>query len=89
MDKTIEKIQEAMSSEKLAKKLMYLYDRWQDEKKYEDFKDYVKAMDEATDLTVIKGMQRPFGFHTVVDNRKFRIYLKLTKNSFALVGDEV
>lgn len=58
--------------DKTAEKLCYLYSRWQDEKGYEDFKDYVVAMKKAFDAAIkdvpmtnavfVKGQKRPFGF---------------------------
>lgn len=48
-------------------KLAYLYQRWQDEKEYEDFNDYVKFMKTsifpniAQYFTFVKGSKRPFG----------------------------
>jgi hypothetical protein len=41
----------------------YLYDRWQDEKDHEDFKDYVEAMMKMmpSGATLVKGTKRPFG----------------------------
>ena len=41
--KTAEQWKE-INSEKTAKLLIYLYDRWQDEKKYEDINDYLQAI---------------------------------------------
>ncbi len=32
--------------QKTSDHLFYLYDRWQDEKKYEDFEDYIKSIKE-------------------------------------------
>jgi len=38
-----------------------LYERWQDEKEYEDFNDYVETFKKHIPET-IKGLKRPFGF---------------------------
>lgn len=58
--------------EKVGAMLCHLHIRWQDEKEYEDFRDYVTEMitkfDEVvkevpmTNAVFIKGMKRPFGF---------------------------
>lgn len=45
-------------------RLSYLYDRWQDEKEYEDFADYIEQMKKLAPegTRFIKGRQSPFGF---------------------------
>lgn len=56
----------------------YLYSRWQDEKKYEDIKDYKIPVDEIAKkhgVTVIKMTKKPFGFtFTVSDTVEPRTY---------------
>ena len=44
--------------------LGYLYDRWQDEKEYEDFDNYVDVMKSyvTQDIEFVSASKRPFGF---------------------------
>lgn len=45
------------------KTIGYLYARWLDERKYEDFADYEKEMRKIfPDLNIVKCHKRPFGF---------------------------
>lgn len=48
--------------DKLIMETKYLYNRWQDEKKYEDFNDYIKAFEKATKFKVVLAKKRPFNF---------------------------
>jgi hypothetical protein len=55
-----------------------LYGRWQDEKEYEDFNDYVKVATEAATkqgLTLVKMTKRPF---TVEVKNTKRFVIKVT-----------
>jgi len=57
-------------------KLGYLYDRWQDEKQYEDFGDYAKFMERSFDgypgLKFVKATKRPFGVQFMSNGRVYR-----------------
>jgi hypothetical protein len=59
-----------------------LYDRWQDEREYEDFNDYVKVMQKAVekvvgDITNVKGSKRPFGLSfKLTDGRNVKLFIK-------------
>lgn len=60
--------------------LLYnLYERWQDEKEYEDFNDYVEAFKKHIPET-IKGTRRPFGFHIKCDNGILAVEVKRSGN---------
>lgn len=48
--------------DKVEKKLVYLYERWQDEKEHEDFSDYGKAIKEEVGREFVMATKRPFGF---------------------------
>jgi hypothetical protein len=63
-----------------ADRLADLYFRWQDEKEYEDFKDYADVMKSATpkQFTFVKANKSPFGF-TLMNSRG--LGYKLTMNS--------
>lgn len=56
--------------------LATLRDRWQDEKEYEDFADYVEAMKKAlpADIHLVKMTKSPFGFTFTVDNQPGAVY---------------
>ena len=56
--------------------------RWDDEKKYENFDDYAKAMIQSIkketkkDVKLIKGTKRPFGVIFEIDGLKLNLFLK-------------
>ena len=63
--------------------LCYLFDRWQDEHEYEEWKVYEKAMKELVlkhhqDATFIKATEDPFGAVFTLDNWKIQIHATLT-----------
>jgi len=67
----------------IEKKMAYLYGRWQDEKEYEDIKDYqlpLNPIAEQFGVTITKMNKRPFGFIFKVDGRTY----KVTMNSRSL-----
>lgn len=53
-------IQSAMN--KSTDRIAYLYQRWQDEKAYEDFRDYVGAIEEILHCPVLDYSDDPFWF---------------------------
>lgn len=59
-----------------------LYFRWQDEKKYEDFKDYVDVMAGCLPVgsKVLGGTKRPLGIKFKYNNQTFHLMFKV-KNS--------
>ena len=58
------------------KTLIYLYERWQDEKEYENFNDYVEYFRKKVNST-IKGTKRPFGFLVKCKNGILKISIKI------------
>lgn len=66
--------------------VMNLYDRWQDEKKYEDIKDYQKPLDsiaKKTKVTILKMTKAPFGCHfTIEDGRVYALTLNSTSYQY-------
>jgi len=67
--------------------ICYLAGRWQDEKEYEDFKDYADHMKELcrTHLPTsifIKGNKRPFGFNVKVEGFPYTCQVFLKGNQF-------
>ena len=59
--------------------LEYLYDRWQDEKEYEDWADYAAQMKKMFGNMFVKATQRPFGVVIKIDGRLRQA--KITVNS--------
>ena len=57
-----------------------LYDRWQDEKEYEDFNDYIAVMMKymPNGATLVKGTKRPFGVVINYGGATIHIALKLS-----------
>lgn len=54
---------EILGKEKLEKTIKffsYLYERWRDEKKYEDFAEYKTAMEKNLECKILKMTKRPF-----------------------------
>ena len=68
---------------------IYLYDRWQDEKMYEDWNDYVISMKSCLErngnpqgfLENVKGTKRPFGLKFTYKGFEFKIQLTF-KNKY-------
>jgi len=58
----------------LADVAMRLYERWQDEKDYEDFADYIKVMQSrmADGSTITKMTKRPFRVEYITSDGKRR-----------------
>jgi hypothetical protein len=59
-----------VQSDPVGENMMYLYDRWRDEKEYEDFKDYEASMkNHVKDFPVkfMYGSKRPFSFTVRID----------------------
>lgn len=67
---------------------LYLYERWQDEKEYEDFNDYVTSMMQSMPkgATLVKGTKRPFGVVINYGGNKVHISLKLRGNYASLTA---
>ena len=66
------------------KTLSYLYERWQDEKEYEDIKDYQKPLNsiaETAGVVITKMNKRPFGCNFTVDGKTF--VLKMTARQYS------
>ena len=62
-------------------RLFYLHSRWQDEKEYEDFADYIenaKEFIEENDLVFIKMTK---GFKITMKHKDIIVYIKINSNS--------
>ena len=66
-----------------------LYDRWQDEKAYEDINDYQKPLESIArecGITITKMTKRPFGCHFSVDNKIFALSLSAKSYSYKRIA---
>lgn len=55
--------------------LGYLYNRWQDEREYEDFADYENEMRKLLPAGFVfwRGTKRPFGFRFMLDGNAYAL----------------
>jgi len=75
-----------INQKKNADYLMYLYERWQDEKEYEDIKEYSAAVAKFTKLNVVGATKRPFGFKIKCDNGTLHAMVKVKGDYLQLHG---
>jgi len=68
---------EALSFYKASQQTMeYLYGRWQDEKEYEDIKDYSKPLEgpaKTAGVNILRMTKKPFGCEFSVGPKVFRL----------------
>lgn len=70
--------------EKHIEHFIYLYERWQDEKKYEDFNDYIESM--KLRVPGLCGMtQRPFAFYVPCSDETLKVSLKASTKNIQLI----
>ena len=83
-----ENINKVLNDSNAIRKFDYLYWRWQDEKQYEDFNDYVEAMMKfmPSGATLVKGSKRPFGVTIKYGGQKVQISLKHRGNYCSLAA---
>ena len=83
-----ENISKVLNNTKCIEHFNNLYYRWQDEKQYEDFNDYVKSMMRVMPegATLIKGSKRPFGVTFNYGGQKIEIALKHKSGYCSLVA---
>ena len=62
-----------------------LYNRWQDERGYESWDDYVTAMQNLTNWNIVATTKRPLSF-TIEgeDKKKYKVILKLLKMTYQI-----
>ena len=76
-----------------ADNLISLYDRWEDEKMYEDWKDYERIMKDLVetcsgiDNPKVKGTKRPFGVKFDYEGYTINIHLKIKGGYFVMGGN--
>jgi len=76
-EQVLKEVDNILNDEKIAGELLCLYDRWQDEKEYEDWADYEKVMKKLINHTFVKGTKRPFGFIIKIGESKASFFVKL------------
>lgn len=80
-------INNLVNSSKVFNTFINLKFRWEDEREYENFDDYVKVMIQAIkketkkDVKLIKGTKRPFGVSFEIDGLKLNLFIKTNSNS--------
>lgn len=84
--KVIDKCNELTANQDLFHHFIYLYERWQDEKEYEDWNDYAKAMKNAVEakgdikINMLGATHRPFGIRFIYEHYLVKLYLKFDRN---------
>jgi len=58
---------------------VYLYDRWQNEREYEDFGEYKKSFEKVSGYKIVKMLKRPFKVIFFVGEEKF--WIKITSTT--------
>lgn len=65
--------------------LFYLWERWQDEKEYEDIQEYLKAIQKSIP-EAFKITKRPFGIVCECDDGQMHIQIKRQGNYLKMFG---
>lgn len=70
--------------------LVYLYDRWQDEKEYEDINDYSASLitKMPDGMEFVKMTKRPFGLQVKVGQSTYQIRVTASELSWKLVSND-
>lgn len=69
-------------------KFGYLYNRWMDEKEYEDIKDYqlpLNPIAKKFGVTILKMNKKPFGCDFTVDGKTYKITVSATRMQCHLI----
>ena len=74
--KTMEKLLDKTTS-----LISYLYGRWQDEKEYEDFGDYAKAIQIEVGSIFVKATKRPFGFIVDIPGFPYKVQIYINQKA--------
>ena len=72
----------------IADLIFYLYERWQDEKEYEDIEDYLKAIQNKAP-EAFKIHKRPFGFTAKCEDGNIQITVKNERSYLVLKAKSV
>jgi len=85
---TRQEIWSAVNTDNTSEFLFSLYERWQDEKEYEDIADYLaaiqKSVPEAYAIT-----KRPFGIKCKANDGNIHIFIKRKGNSIQLSAKNI
>lgn len=83
-----EKVRKFVLSEKQSKNMISLYERWRDERGYEDFNDYIKIVEQWSGLKIEKMTKIPFAFFVRSEEEGliYKVVLKLTRDSYQLAA---
>jgi hypothetical protein len=75
-------------SKSVGQTMVNLAERWQDERQYEDIKEYQKVLQKSADTfgITLDGMtKRPFGCTFILDGNKYTLQAKLRATSASIV----
>jgi len=78
-DAANQKLMPILNDMDLLERLMYLKDRWSDEKEFEDWADYENAIIKAFEncgVTPSKTFKRPFGAQIEIKNTQIKVFIK-------------
>lgn len=91
-----EKIKAILGNRNLFNTFANLWERWQDEKEYEDINEYGKVLfKKLTELhpnfgvTYVGANKRPFGIRVTIDGTTLNIFVKTQGNRFVFGAAEV
>ena len=88
-------LKELVNNEKIFNTFFNLYDRWQDESKYEDINEYGKviALTIATEfpynVKLIQTTKRPFGVKISTSKGVFQLWIKLKGHFASICGKKI
>lgn len=82
-----DKVFKQVSNSQAMKNCLNLVERWNDEKEYEDIKEYLPAVRrifeaEFPEANITKIYKKPFGFDMHINGGIFRISIKLLKTKY-------
>ena len=79
---TKKQIWDKVNEPAVARKIIGIFEWWEDEKGYEPFDGFFKAMQSIVPEAV-RGTQRPFGFVAKADDGMMKFYIKATRTSIS------
>ena len=89
--KTLDKVKSIINNKKVQDAFYNLFDRWEDESRYEDLNEYGKCIMNTihenvpdSGATLISTTSKPFGIKFGVDGKRFHLYVKIEGIYFAL-----
>jgi hypothetical protein len=81
-----------VNNEKIFNTFINLYDRWQDECRYEDFNDYANAMAKVVEremncnVTNVVGKKRPFGIKFTEGDKRYELILRFKGRGYCCLA---